>query len=227
MLVARFGEVFFCPGNHDLWLHKDDGCADSVGKYERLKVLCSELGVHTEPKIVRGVLIVPVVSWYHSSFDSDPDVPPHPSLVPIEDAMMDFHLCKWPPGLSALGGSDSVARHFDELNGGMDSECARWLDPPPGAAIGDETTRPPVISFSHFLPRPELLPEKRALFFPPLAKAVGSVFLGERVRRIMPDCHIFGHTHYAWSATVDGIKYVQACLAYPQVLNFSASPHVN
>lgn len=40
--------------------------------------------------------------------------------------------------------------------------------------------RPPVISFSHFLPRQELLPEKRMLYIPNLAKAAGSDFLYSR-----------------------------------------------
>ena len=37
-----------------------------------------------------------------------------------------------------------------------------------------------MISFSHFLPRQELLPEKRMLFVPNLAKAAGSDFLYRR-----------------------------------------------
>ena len=37
-----------------------------------------------------------------------------------------------------------------------------------------------VISFSHFLPRIELMPEKRFLYLPTLSKAVGSNFLKRR-----------------------------------------------
>ena len=72
------------------------------------------------------------------------------------------------------------------------------------------------MSFSHFLPRAELLPEKRTLFYPPLAKAVGSLPLRERVRALRPDLHVFGHTHYAWAAEVEGTRFLQACLAYPR-----------
>jgi hypothetical protein len=46
--------------------------------------------------------------------------------------------------------------------------------------------------------RLELLPEKRFLFFPNLAKVVGSTLLGERVEALRPDVHIFGHTHFGW-----------------------------
>lgn len=38
------------------------------------------------------------------------------------------------------------------------------------AALKAEHPDAPLISFSHFVPRPDLNPEKRFLFFPPLAK---------------------------------------------------------
>ena len=72
------------------------------------------------------------------------------------------------------------------------------------------------ISFSHFLPRLELLPEKRLLFSPILAKGMGSNYLGDRVSRLKPDLHLFGHSHYGWSTKIDGIQYTQACVAYPR-----------
>ena len=50
----------------------------------------------------------------------------------------------------------------------------------------------PLITFSHFLPRIELNPEKRYLLPPTLAKAVGSNALRARVDALQPDCHVFG-----------------------------------
>ncbi len=49
-----------------------------------------------------------------------------------------------------------------------------------------------------------LLPEKRALFYSGLAKAVGSDYLAQRISRLQPDIHCFGHTHFGWDATLDG-----------------------
>jgi len=42
------------------------------------------------------------------------------------------------------------------------------------------------------------MPEKRFLAYPELPKAAGSVYLNERLKRIRPDIHIFGHIHFGW-----------------------------
>lgn len=206
LVLERFGQVFYCPGNHDLWLHKKDGCKDSLQKFRSLEALCEEMGVRTRPGWAdkeESVFIVPLLSWYHAGFDVEPDIDDE-SLVPVERMMSDYMLCRWPDGLSASNGCDSLARYFDSLN----EERA--------AAIPAKDPSTTVISFSHFLPRQELLPEKRLLYFPPIAKAVGSRHLGERIRALAPDLHIFGHTHYGWSSQLDGTRYLQACVAYPR-----------
>lgn len=79
-----------------------------------------------------------------------------------------------------------------------------------------------IISFSHFVPRQELCPEKRMLFYPNLPKIIGSNYLEDRVRSVHGNkgapsaCHVFGHTHFCWDAVLEGIRYVQAPLAYPR-----------
>ena len=57
-----------------------------------------------------------------------------------------------------------------------------WLSKPPSPGI----VRPLANSQS-------LLPEKRYLYYPNLAKAVGSDFLAARVAQLQPDLHLFGH----------------------------------
>eukprot|EP00747_Dinoflagellata_sp_TGD_P120576 gnl/TRDRNA2_/TRDRNA2_173275_c2_seq8.p1 gnl/TRDRNA2_/TRDRNA2_173275_c2~~gnl/TRDRNA2_/TRDRNA2_173275_c2_seq8.p1 ORF type:complete len:540 (+),score=113.69 gnl/TRDRNA2_/TRDRNA2_173275_c2_seq8:109-1728(+) len=207
VLREKFAEVFFCPGNHDLWLspgtkrkpEEADNCADSLEKLALVERICAEEKVRTKPACVGGVVVVPMLSWYEAGFDTDPDIP-DPEILPVEKQGTDFVACKWPDGLSPMDGS--LARHFDSLNS----------DEIPEEAAGGA----PVVSFSHFLPRRELLPEKRFLFYPNLPKMVGSMSLGERVERLSPRVHVFGHTHYGWSAELDGTTYVQAAVAYPQ-----------
>ena len=110
------------------------------------------------------------------------------------------------------------------------------------AALRAEHPSAPLVTFSHFVPRPELSPEKRFLMFPNLAKvphfgAIRAIPRQERSRsdnaprraslrrsarrrcaRASTGCanlHVFGHTHFGWDATLDGVRYIQACLAYP------------
>lgn len=58
----------------------------------------------------------------------------------------------------------------------------------------------------------ELCPEKRMLFYPNLPKIIGSDWLEARLRTIHgrygspTACHVFGHTHFCWDATLDGVR---------------------
>uniref|UniRef100_A0A061RPM6 Metallo-dependent protein n=1 Tax=Tetraselmis sp. GSL018 TaxID=582737 RepID=A0A061RPM6_9CHLO len=79
-LREKFLEVFFCPGNHDLWHKRDERLngvvsAHSIDRLQGLLQLCCEIGVKTEPAEVNGVWICPIFSWYHSDFDREPDIP--------------------------------------------------------------------------------------------------------------------------------------------------------
>lgn len=71
-----------------------------------------------------------------------------------------------------------------------------------------------ILSYSHFLPRIELCPEKRFLLEPGLSKVVGSDPLESQVRRLQPDLHMFGHTHIPIDLELEGIRYVQWPLGY-------------
>ena len=225
---ARFSDVFFTPGNHDLWDEKS-----SIEKLQRVRDMCRECDIHTLPKwfalpnTSRRLFVVPILSWYHASFDTEPDIDHLASVLPrVQNAMTDFRACQWPSGeqreLNAL--DESLATYFDALNDAWirddDSHYDSWT------ALEDmlNGSDDPLISFSHFLPRIELIPEKRFLFYPHLPKAVGSTFLGDRVVRLTSKrssaekrhVHVFGHTHFAWDSTLDdSIRYVQSALCYP------------
>ena len=76
--------------------------------------------------------------------------------------------------------------------------------------------RPFVVSLSHFVPRQELLPEKRMLLQGSLHKVSGSEPLEAQIRRLQPDVHAFGHTHLNMDNTYDGVRYVQHPLGTPR-----------
>ena len=172
-----------------------------------LKQLCESIGVHTSPQKMGGVWIVPVCSWYHFSWDREPSLDQLVNL-PLDtqpsiawDLAGDRILCKWPEvgkdGQSLEFGSEAFAQFVDDelntmfgilpLRGGLTRD------------LGLGANRPPIISFSHFLPRQELLPEKRFLFHPNLAGIVGSDYVRKRVEEeLESDVHVFGHTHFEW-----------------------------
>ncbi|KAK9803536.1 hypothetical protein WJX73_005589 [Symbiochloris irregularis] len=200
LFKERWAHVFFCVGNHELWCRPgEDQVTNSVDKVAAVHDLCHSLGVHYKPKQLDGVWIVPLISWYHAAFDTEPDVP---KAQDISQSMADFRKCKWPEGLQ----QEEVAGYMDKMNDEPLSQIAAQLE---GSDL-------PVITFSHFVPRQDLLPEKRMLFQPNLAKAVGSNFLEPRIRKLRPVAHVFGHTHFLWDAEIDGVRYCQAPLAYPR-----------
>ena len=206
-----FAEVFYTFGNHECWMNAEDervGRETSVSKIRDLLAICEEMGVRTRPgKVGDGLWIAPLHSYHHRGFDTEPEVDA-PEVPPVERVMNDFRFARWPDNLSDI--TDDVARWCDGLNDHGWDEFVASIEP------GDK-----VLSFSHFLPRLELIPEKRMLFYPRLAQASGSEFLRKRVDTLKARVnegnltHAFGHTHFGWNQTLDGVRYVQAALATP------------
>ncbi|KAI9087875.1 hypothetical protein K1719_030205 [Acacia pycnantha] len=211
LLKERFQHVFFVPGNHDLWCrHEGENYVDSLEKLNKLLDACKSLGVETNPMVVDNLGIIPLFSWYHESFDKEQDIAGI-RIPSLEMVCKDFHACKWPKGLS--NEDTSLALYFDGMNERQQTMIKEI-----------QMTCDHIITFSHFVPRQELCPEKRMLFYPKLPKIIGSDSLELRVRSIhgaegrgvVSACHVFGHTHFCWDAVIDGIRYVQAPLAYPR-----------
>ena len=74
----------FVAGNHELWCQGADGekPRDSMVKLQQVVDVCDRLRVHTQPLIVeleeeqRRLVLLPLLSWYHSTFDTEPELPP-------------------------------------------------------------------------------------------------------------------------------------------------------
>jgi hypothetical protein len=74
---------------------------DSCQKLQLILQLCQELGIHTTPARLGNLCLVPLLSWHHSSWDTEPDIQgvPHVSALSIAD----YGACIWPdtgPGTS-------------------------------------------------------------------------------------------------------------------------------
>ena len=130
---------------------------------------------------------------------------------------MDNHLCKWPEG------SQPQSLYFSSLN----------------AAAVSQTFDAPVISFSHFLPRKDLIlatdhdrmmvDKERQLMNkqPSTAQRQGGVkgfnftryagcqILESQIRKLSSVVHVYGHQHRNRDREIDGVRYVSHCLGYP------------
>lgn len=178
-LVQRFAEVFFVPGNHELWVRGEE--RDSMDKFRAVLRLCDQVGVRTEPARVGGAWVVPLFSWYHPDFDASGE-----GVEEELEAWSDRYFCRWPEGIGRID------QAFLRMN---DSRVHRY--------------DAPVITFSHFVPRPELLPPVRYLRFKGLPLVAGSMGIEEQIRVIQPRVHVFGHTHIPADETIGGVRYVQ------------------
>jgi 3',5'-cyclic AMP phosphodiesterase CpdA len=186
LLRAKFMKVFYVPGNHELWVRHE--AYSSVEKFFRVLALCESLDIRTGPAKVDSVWIVPLFSWYEPQFDGD-----NSGINNSLSGWMDFHLCKWPAWM------EQVCAFFLQLN----EPRLRSYD---GA----------VISFSHFLPRRDLLPSTERLKFRGLPRVAGCAALDTQIRRLKSGTHVFGHSHISCDRIIDGVRYVQNPLRYPR-----------
>lgn len=190
-LQQKFKKVLFVPGNHELWVVRDK-TEHSFQKYYDICELAEETGISMEPYHDGGVSIVPLLGWYDFSFAE-----PTKMLL---DTWMDFRLCRWPEEL----GQAEITQFFIERN-------EPYLD------VKNET----VISFSHFLPRIDLMPPYIPQNYRFVYPALGSNMLEEQVRRLDPDIHVYGHSHVNRHVTIDGVKYINNAFGYPSEHNIS------
>lgn len=231
-LLVRFEHVFYTPGNHELWVKGDTskhgGAKDSLQKLYLVLSLCVQLGVHIVPHRLGNLWIAPLLSWHHKTFDKEQDIPGVPSYMSVND----YIACEWPTQIcrGSSMGSEETAKWFDQVNddwsmldrGSMGTTMENRQVLPSSKEVSriwrhvmEREEGCDLITFSHFLPDQRLLPEKRYLMFPNLAKVVGSDFLGARLQKLKPQVHIFGHTHFGWDMVVGGIRYIQPPVGYP------------
>jgi predicted phosphodiesterase len=209
IFLERFRYVFFVPGNHELWI-RDLEHADSVQKFEDVLRLCESLGVRTGPEVIGAgdarVCVVPLFSWYTRPGEGpDSLYRERPIQEPPESVWADDYLVKWPriEGFRPL-------QYFLDLN-------ARRV-----------SAHHPVsrVSFSHFLPRQDLMfaapgevnyaaaDPARGLFN--FSTVAGSTLIEQQVRQLGSRVHVYGHQHRNRRRCYDGVWYVSNCLGYPE-----------
>lgn len=193
LLRRKFSRVFFVPGNHDLWVLKDE--ADhSLDKLQKVIALADQYQVATRRERVGQTDILPLFAWYDMSFGQ-----PCSNLY---QSWMDFRACKWPDELNC---HNKITEFFLAQNND-------YLTP----STAD------VISFSHFLPRidvmPFFIPKRHQMVYPVL----GCERLDKQLRQAGSKIHIYGHSHVNRDVTIDGVRYINSAYGYPAETSISA-----
>jgi predicted phosphodiesterase len=187
LLRSKFRHVLFTPGNHELWVRGE--ASNSVDKLQRILTLCDELDVATAPLRLEDLWVVPLFSWYDGVFD--------PEMTTESEAARrswaDFHFCKWPEDATPL------ADYFLRMNEPRLKEYDA-----------------PVVTFSHFLPRADLLPPVEYLKISWLPNVSICAGLDSQIRSLSSTIHVCGHTHISVDDVIDGIRYVQNPVRYPK-----------
>ncbi len=193
-LRSKFGKVFYVPGNHELWVRNAPD--NSIEKFRQILSLCDEIGIYTRPGRAGETWIIPLFSWYDSSYDDD-----HSADVSSLEGWADFYFCKWPVEM------ESVSEYFLSLN---ESRIKEYDGP--------------VITLSHFLPRRELLPAVEMLRFKGLPLVAGAPALDRQIRALNAVIHVFGHSHINFDRVIEGVRYVHHVFDYPRGAGWSKDP---
>ena len=112
---------------------------------------------------------------------------------PEMNAWVDFHLCKWPDHIKSL------PDYFLRLN-------------EPHLKSYDAQ----VITFSHFIPRAELLPPPEYMRFSWLPDVSICAALDAQIRQLNSTVHVCGHTHTTIDTVIDNVRYIQNAVRYPK-----------
>ena len=216
--LARCHDVvcYLPAGNHELWCGSSDKWAqegtrpgDSIGKMLYLIDLCTSLGVCCSPIRLASVALVPIYGWYDDDFCGDDSwrIGGHYSSL---EKNFDC-ACAWPsfinpPERARNSHAPGIGAFMADVNARAHERFASCT-----LAESDGNTVT-VITYSHFLPRPELY---RGRGNPALEKVMGSRKIDDDARRWRARVHVFGHSHLNLDRELDDVRYVQAALGYP------------
>jgi len=170
----------------------EKGQGTSFDKFSRIQEVCTALGISMQPLALNNTLIVPLLGWYDYSFGEPGSI--------LKQAWMDYRRCDWD------GASDEeVSQFFDAANPTLDT--------------GYYSS---VLSFSHFLPRIDLMPERMPEKYRFLYPVLGSSRLESRIAALGAHTHIYGHSHLNRRLVRDGRTYINNAFGYPSERDIAA-----
>lgn len=192
LLSRKFHTIFFVPGNHDLWVFRQNH-KNSLDSFFEIQHIAAEHGFLIEPQKIGTTTIIPLYGWYDYSFGR-----PSKELL---NSWVDFKACIWPSGYNPR----EITDHFIAMNtDNLTAESGK------------------IITFSHFLPRidlmPRFIPSRVKVLFPVL----GTTLLEKQIRKLMPALHIYGHSHLNRDLCLDDIRYFNNAFGYPYETRIAA-----
>ncbi len=185
ILSSRFKEVFYVPGNHDLWVRFDNEI-NSFMKFQKIKKVADNYGIHMKPFSLGCLSIIPLLSWYDYTFGE-----PDKELI---NSWSDYFACRWPKG-----------KDMNEINDFFISMNHEYL----------KTKNEKIISFSHFMPSisllPSFIPSNKRFIYP----VMGSALLMEQIKKLGSFLHVYGHSHINVHVKKEGVVYINNAFGYP------------
>jgi len=207
LLTARFAQVLWVPGNHDLWTipsttlteHHERG----EEKYLSLVALCREYGVLTpeDPYVTwsgegASALLVPLFLLYDYSFRPD-DVPQERALAWAEETNV---VC-----------TDEALLHPDPYPTRIAWCLARCAATE--KRLSKEVSNVPVVFINHFPMRQALV---RFKHIPRFSLWCGTRQTEDWHRRFPTTAVVYGHVHMRATDFQDGVRFEEVSLGYPQ-----------
>ena len=192
-LSACFGKVLYVPGNHDLWVGRK-GSLTSIDKFRSLIELAASHGIATTSWSHGGVSIIPLFGWYDFSFG--------PCCAYLKERWMDFFMCRWGEAFEGL------TEFSDREKAVTDYFLA--MNTLPGKENGNT-----VITFSHFMPRIDVMPNYIPDIHRKLYPILGSWQLDQQIRESGSTLHVYGHSHVNRHETIEGVTYINNAFGNP------------
>jgi hypothetical protein len=168
-----------------LWVIRDGPDKSSLQKFDEVAAVVESSGASMQTFRADGVTIVPILSWYDYSFGEPSDE--------LRAVWMDYRACRWPAGYS----EKDVTAHFLALNDTFTPNGGK------------------VITYSHFLPRLDLMPSYIPCVSRKLYPVLGSMRLDRELRALKSCLHVYGHSHVNRQMTIDGVTYINNAFGYP------------
>ncbi len=195
-LTSRFKTVMFVPGNHDVWVIREKNPANSLDKFHAVLDRAKQCGAHTSPFDVGPVTLIPLFAWYDHSFAA--------RVSDLEQRWTDCHACRWPNGMT----DEHINHYFLAMN----DHAPRKTEE--------------VISFSHFVPRIDVMPAAIPTSMRWLYSVLGSALIDKQIRQLGARMHVYGHSHVNRRVVIDGVTYINNAFGYPHERHITSKKFV-